>query len=48
MILTRLDLTMEQVRGQGYHGASNMCGHLTGVAARVKEHNPLALYVLLL
>ena len=32
------------LRGQGYDGASNMSGHTRGVAARIKEKNPLALY----
>lgn len=32
------------IRGQGYDGASNMSGHIRGVAARIQSLNPLALY----
>ena len=36
---------LPESRAQGYDGASNMSGHLTGLAARVKEISPLAIYV---
>ena len=44
-LLNRLGLNLNQVRGQGYDGAANMCGHLSGVATKVMKDNPLALYV---
>ena len=34
-----------QCRGQAYDGASNMRGHLNGVAAQIQSGTPAALYV---
>ena len=44
-VLKRVNLQVSESRAQGYDGASNMSGHLTGLAARVKEISPLAIYV---
>ena len=44
-VLARVNLQVSESRAQGYDGASNMSGHLTGLAARVKEISPLAIYV---
>lgn len=38
-------LDIQNLRGQGYDGASNMSGKFKGVQARLKEVNPKALYV---
>ncbi|KAK3931923.1 Zinc finger MYM-type protein 1, partial [Frankliniella fusca] len=43
--LTRLALPVENLRGQTYDGGSNMRGAMKGVQARIKEIQPLALYV---
>ena len=43
--LIRCCLPIAQVRGQAYDGASNMSGHLHGVAAQIQEATPSALYV---
>jgi len=42
--LSQLELNLEQTRGQGYDGASNMSGKYRGVQARLKELYPLAMY----
>jgi len=42
--LDDLGLDVMLMRGQGYDGASNMSGHIRGVAARIQSTNPLALY----
>ena len=36
---------LSQCRGQAYNEASNMSGHLHGVAAQIQENVPSALYV---
>ena len=43
--LIRFSLPIAQCRGQAYDGASNMSGHISGVAARIQEAKPTALYV---
>ena len=43
--LTRLALPIAQCRGQAYDGASNMSGHIRGVAARIQEVERNAIYV---
>ena len=43
--LIRMCLPLSQCRGQAYDGASNMSGHLTGVAARIEKEFPSAIYV---
>ena len=40
-----LNLPLEKMIGQGYNGASSMCGKEKGVQAIVKESCPLAAYV---
>ena len=40
-ILVRCMLPLEKRRGQAYDGASNMSGHIRGVAARVKREKRL-------
>ncbi|XP_028413710.1 52 kDa repressor of the inhibitor of the protein kinase-like [Dendronephthya gigantea] len=39
------NLPIDDCRGQGYDGAGNMAGRLSGVAARIQETNKKALYV---
>lgn len=43
--LIRFMLPLEKCRGQGFDGAANMSGHLSGVAARIKAKEPRALFV---
>ena len=43
--LIRLCLPVSQCRGQAYDGASNMSGHLHGVAAQLQKEVPSALFV---
>ena len=43
--LIRSGLQLTQCRGQTYDGASNMSGHLTGVATRIQKEEPKAVYV---
>ena len=43
-VLSRVKLNVKQSRAQGYDGASNMSGHLSGLAARVKDVSPLSIY----
>ena len=43
--LIRFALPISQCRGQAYDGASNMSGHINGVAAKIQEAEPTALYV---
>ena len=38
-VLTRCILPLSQCRGQGYDGASNMMGHLRGVATQLRKKN---------
>ena len=40
-----LNLPIDDCRGQGYDGAGNMAGRLSGVAAKLQETNEKALYV---
>ena len=40
-----IDLRMEDCRGQGYDGAGNMAGKLSGVAARIQRIYDKAIYV---
>ncbi|KAJ8042704.1 Zinc finger MYM-type protein 1 [Holothuria leucospilota] len=41
--LRELGLNIQQLRGQGYDGASNMSGRYSGLKARVLKENPRAL-----
>jgi hypothetical protein len=43
--LVRFCLPIGQCRGQAYDGASNMMGHINGVAARIQKDEPAAIYV---
>ena len=43
--LLRCCLPMSQCRGQAYDGAGNMSGYLNGVAAKIQNDVPSALYV---
>lgn len=43
--LQELGLDISNLRGQAYDGGSNMAGHFQGVQARIKQLNPLALYI---
>lgn len=43
--LIKHDLDVANCRGQSYDNASNMSGRYTGLQARIKEVNPLAVYV---
>lgn len=45
--LIQLSLPIAQHRGQAYEGASNMSGHLNGVAAKIQSEVPNALFILL-
>ena len=38
-------LTIKKLRGQGYDGAANMSGVYSGVQARIKKKQPLAVYI---
>ena len=44
-LVQEVGLDIQNVRGQGYDGASNMSGEVTGVARRITDINPLAIYV---
>ena len=44
-VLIRCVLPLSQCRGQAYDGASNMSGHLNGVATRIKSVEPAVLHV---
>lgn len=44
-VLIRLDLSMTNLRGQTYDGASNMSGEYNGCQAIIAQSQPLALYV---
>ena len=41
----KLGLNMEFCRGQGYDGAGNMAGRVSGAAARIHANNKNAIYV---
>ena len=43
--LVRFSLPVGQCRGQAYDGASNMSGYLSGVATRIQNDVPSAVYV---
>ena len=43
--LIRFCLPISQCRGRAYDGASNMSGHLNGVAAQIEKIVPAALYL---
>ena len=43
--LIRFSLPLSQCRGQSYDGASNMSGHISGVAARIQNEEESAIYV---
>jgi hypothetical protein len=43
--ITSIGLRMEECRGQGYDGAGNMAGKLSGVAARIQCRFEKAIYV---
>lgn len=43
--MLRYQLPLGQCRGQAYDGASNMSGHVSGVAARLQQEEPTAIYV---
>lgn len=43
--LIRFSLPISQCRGQAYDGASNMSGHLNGVAAQIEKDVPAALFL---
>ena len=44
-ILIRCTLPLSQCRGQAYDGASNMMGHLNGVARQFQKEEPRAISV---
>ena len=44
-VLLRLNLNIDDARGQCYDGASTMSGRKSGVATKVKEVNPQCLYI---
>ena len=44
-LLGDLGIPLENMRGQGYDGASNMSSARVGVQARIREHSPLATYI---
>lgn len=43
--LHTLCLLLDQMRAQGYDGASVMSGHINGVQARIRRENPKAVYI---
>ena len=44
-VLEELDIPVENMRGQGYDGASNMSAEVVGVQTRIREKSPLATYI---
>lgn len=44
-VMTRCGLQIENCRGQGYDGASNFQGHISGVAKRIQDEVPSAVPV---
>ena len=44
--LNNLGLPLDEMRAQGYDGASFMSGHVNGVQARIKQQNRKAVYSL--
>ncbi|XP_050302058.1 52 kDa repressor of the inhibitor of the protein kinase-like isoform X2 [Anthonomus grandis grandis] len=45
-MLKTFNLDIQNCRGQSYDNASNMSGRFSGLQARIKAHNELAIYVL--
>ena len=43
--ITKIGISMDNCRGQGYDGAGNMAGKWSGAAARIQRLHPQALYV---
>ena len=43
--MCRFGLDLQNCRGQGYDGASNMSGHISGVQARISGEYPKAMYI---
>ena len=43
-VLLRLNLSISNMRGQCYDGASNMSGHKTVVSSQIKKENPKAIF----
>lgn len=43
-VLTRLCLSISNLQAQTYDGALNMSGKYSGCQAKIKKHQPLALY----
>ena len=44
-IIIRFYLNKENIRGQSYDGAANMAGHINGVAQRILQDVPQAVFV---
>ena len=44
-VLTKHNLRIENIRGQGYDGAANMSGQYSGVQSRIASKNNSAVYV---
>ncbi|KAG2628560.1 hypothetical protein PVAP13_3KG382227 [Panicum virgatum] len=44
-LLTRHHLTLSQIRGQGYDGASNMKGEIRGLETLIMKESPSAYYI---
>ena len=44
-IIAKLGLSLQQVRGQGYDGASNMAGEFNGLQAKIMRENSSAYFV---
>jgi hypothetical protein len=44
-LLTKYQLALSKVRGQGYDGASNMKGHVNGLKKQIMDESPSAYYV---
>lgn len=44
-VLVRLNISIDNLRGQSYDGASNMAGKFSGCQAVVKQSQPLAVFV---
>ena len=44
-VLNNLGLPLDEMRAQGYDGASVMSGHVNGVQARIKQQNRKAVYI---
>ena len=44
-VFTRLNVSMNKIRGQCYDGASAMCGSQGGVATLIQHEEPRAIYI---